>query len=54
MKGRVEGRKPCVPLEVVKEAVAPVLLLQCTIPTAKAINLYSARIRNGYLMCLRG
>lgn len=48
------GRKPCVLLEVVKEAVAPVILLQRTIPTAKTMKLYSARIRNGYLMCLRG
>lgn len=40
--------------QAVKETVALVILLQLTIPTAKAIKLYSARIRNRYFMWLRG
>lgn len=41
-------------LQVAQEGVALVILLQLTVPTAKAIKLYSARIRNGYFMGLRG
>lgn len=55
------GGESCVPLaatvpalphmlQVVKETVALVILLQLTIPTAKAIKLYSSGIKNGYFM----
>lgn len=61
LKGGEEGGKSCLALaaavpalpdalQVAKETVAPVILLQLTIPTAKAIKLYSARIRNGCFM----
>lgn len=37
-------------LQVAQETVAIVILLELKIPTAKAVKLYSARIRNGYFM----